>query len=170
MQTKIPYMLLGAALAVSGTILAATIIPFQFTAGQTARAEDVNANFNAVATGINGVDSRVTALEQASAPATGLKVIRVVANQVGSNFLSARAVCPANSTVIGGGCADYARSIQGYAFNSSSRLIESYPDTATSWTCTMGINANSTGNALAQAYALCMQATPTSVLTVADSQ
>lgn len=52
-----------AALFLSGTALAQVSVPNTFTAGAPARAADVNANFQALVTAINGLGARVSKLE-----------------------------------------------------------------------------------------------------------
>lgn len=55
--------LLLAALLLAPAALAQTTVPFVFTPGQTARAADVNADFQALATAIDALVSRVNKLE-----------------------------------------------------------------------------------------------------------
>ncbi|OGR06170.1 MAG: hypothetical protein A2511_14220 [Deltaproteobacteria bacterium RIFOXYD12_FULL_50_9] len=75
MKNKAIYILIGIVVAISGSLLAAsTNLPYQFTAGGKAKAVEVNANFNTLNSALNGIDGRVTALEQ-SAP-TRITVIQ----------------------------------------------------------------------------------------------
>lgn len=54
----------GALIAISATLVAAPLTtPNSFTAGTAARASEINANFNAVATAVNDNNSRITTIE-----------------------------------------------------------------------------------------------------------
>jgi hypothetical protein len=57
------FLILAAALVLSSSAGAQTSVPNTFTANTPANAEDVNANFGALVTAINALDTRVTALE-----------------------------------------------------------------------------------------------------------
>jgi len=73
-KNKAFYILIGIVITVSGSLLAAsTNLPYQFSAGGKAKASEVNANFNTLISAVNGIDGRITSLEQANGQTTPIR-------------------------------------------------------------------------------------------------
>ncbi len=64
MKVNFVSLVAGVFLAISGSLLASSVtVPFAFSSGQKAKASDVNSNFTALASAINGIDGRVSSIE-----------------------------------------------------------------------------------------------------------
>jgi len=65
MNKAVLFSIVGIIISVAGTIAASTVkLPFVFSAGEKAKASEVNSNFNAIASAVNDIDGRVATLEQ----------------------------------------------------------------------------------------------------------
>lgn len=95
----------AAALLASNSIAAfasSVTIPNSFTAGTPAVAAQVNANFNALAVGVNDNDSRVTTNASAITALDG----RVSANETAIAGLQGGGSCPSDMVAVGSLCVD----------------------------------------------------------------
>lgn len=64
MKFSFTSLVAGIFIAVSGSLLASSVsVPFVFSSGQKAKASDINSNFTALASAINGIEARVNAVE-----------------------------------------------------------------------------------------------------------
>jgi hypothetical protein len=101
MENTVRTSFLAAALAASlfsASAMAQVAVPHTFAAGAPARAADVNANFQALATAINELNTRVSKLEGTftAADVAGTYTVYSIETQVrgGTGFAGVRAMAP----------------------------------------------------------------------------
>ena len=105
----------AAVIAGAGAIAFASV-PHSFTAGDTLRAADLNANFTAL-------DTRLTALEakEVSVQTVSLQAV-ATADLLDTGNYSVYVACPANTRPIGGGCSLFQTDLSGnWEYNSQGR-------------------------------------------------